>query len=39
VTDGESADANRGWRRFLWVNYAAGFVVTMVCIAWAMPGR
>ncbi len=39
VTDDESADANRGWRRFLWVNYAAGFVVTMVCIAWAMTAR
>lgn len=35
VTDAGSAAANRGWRRFLWVNYAAGFVVTMVCIAWA----
>ncbi|MFA4842180.1 MAG: prenyltransferase [Agrococcus sp.] len=38
VTDAASGDANRGWRRFLWVNYAAGFVVTMVCIAWAMRG-
>lgn len=39
VTDAGSAAANRGWRRFLWVNYAAGFVVTMVCIAWAMGVR
>ncbi|MGM1029104.1 MAG: prenyltransferase [Actinomycetota bacterium] len=39
VTDAGSAAANRGWRRFLWVNYAAGFVVTMVCIAWAMGAR
>lgn len=35
VSDAASASANRGWRRFLWVNYACGFVVTMVCIAWA----
>ncbi len=39
VTDDGSAAANRGWRRFLWVNYASGFVVTMVCIAWAMGVR
>ncbi|ROR65490.1 prenyltransferase [Agrococcus jenensis] len=39
VTDAASAAANRGWRRFLWVNYAAGFVVTMVCILWAMGVR
>ena len=39
VTDASSGEANRGWRRFLWVNYAAGFVVTMVCIAWAMHVR
>ncbi len=39
VTDAGSAAANRGWRRFLWVNYVCGFVVTMVCIAWAMGVR
>ncbi|WP_405218851.1 prenyltransferase [Agrococcus sp. Ld7] len=39
VTDEESAAANRGWRRFLWVNYVSGFVVTMVSIAWAMGVR
>ncbi|QUW18070.1 prenyltransferase [Agrococcus sp. Marseille-Q4369] len=39
VTDASSAAANRGWRRFLWVNYGCGFLVTMLCIAWAMLGR
>lgn len=33
VSDGESANANRGWRHFLWVNYLVGFGVTMVIIA------
>lgn len=32
VTDGYSARANRGWRHFLWVNYAVGFAVTMILI-------
>ena len=35
VTDAESSTANRGWRRFLWINYACGFVVTMLLILWA----
>jgi len=39
VREATSGAANRGWRRFLWVNYASGFVVTMVCIAWAMGVR
>ncbi|WP_309137104.1 prenyltransferase [Agrococcus sp. HG114] len=39
VGDARSADANRGWRRFLWVNYACGFLVTMLCIAWAVLPR
>ncbi|HET8867714.1 MAG TPA: prenyltransferase [Agrococcus sp.] len=39
VSDAVSASANRGWRRFLWVNYACGFLVSMVCIAWAMGVR
>ncbi len=39
VTDGASGAANRGWRRFLWVNYGCGFLVTMLCIWWAMMGR
>ena len=39
VADADSAVANRGWRRFLWVNYACGFLVTLACIAWAMGVR
>ncbi|WP_205631574.1 prenyltransferase [Leifsonia xyli] len=35
VTDERSGEANRGWRRFLWINYACGFVVTMLLILWA----
>lgn len=34
VPDAESSIANRGWRRFLWINYACGFVVTMLLIVW-----
>lgn len=36
VSDVTSGDANRGWRKFLWVNYACGFAVTMLCIGWWM---
>lgn len=32
VTDKNSADTNRGWKRFLWLNYLSGAVVTMVII-------
>ncbi|WP_413317778.1 prenyltransferase [Agrococcus sp. 1P02AA] len=39
VGDADSAEANRGWRRFLWVNYGCGFLVTMLCIAWALGVR
>lgn len=39
VTDAGSGAANRGWRRFLWVNYGCGFLITMLCIWWAMMGR
>ncbi|WP_157480384.1 prenyltransferase [Leifsonia sp. Root227] len=35
VTDEDSASANRGWRRFLWINYACGFLVTMLLILYA----
>lgn len=35
VTDADSESANRGWRRFLWINYACGFLVTMVLILYA----
>ena len=39
VSDADSGTANRGWRRFLWVNYACGFLVTMLCIVWWMLER
>ena len=35
VTDAESERANRGWRRFLWLNFATGFLVTMLMIWFA----
>ena len=35
VSDDESASANRGWRRFIALNYAVGFPVTMLLIWWA----
>lgn len=35
VPDERSSAANRGWRRFLWINYACGFVVTMLLILWS----
>ena len=35
VTDGASETANRGWRRFLWLNFMTGFLVTMLLIWWA----
>lgn len=36
VADEDSARANRGWRRFLWINYACGFAVTMLLIVHAI---
>ena len=35
VTDAASETANRGWRRFLLLNFITGFVVTMLMIWWA----
>lgn len=32
ISDADSGAANRGWRHFLWLNYACGFVVTMLLI-------
>jgi 4-hydroxybenzoate polyprenyltransferase len=34
VTDAASASANGGWKRFLWLNFVSGFLVTMLLIAW-----
>ncbi|MGI6879452.1 prenyltransferase [Microbacterium sp. gxy059] len=36
VADDESGRANPGWRRFLWINYVCGFVVTILLIVFAM---
>ncbi|MET1043070.1 MAG: prenyltransferase [Microbacteriaceae bacterium] len=35
LSDAESGRANRGWKRFLWINYAVGFCVTMLLIGFA----
>lgn len=36
VTEAAAASANRGWRRFLWLNFVTGFLVTMLLIAWCL---
>ncbi|WP_308465128.1 prenyltransferase [Rathayibacter soli] len=36
ISDEKSEQANRGWKRFLWINYTAGFLVTMLLIAYAL---
>ena len=36
ITDAEAETANRGWRRFLYLNFATGFFVTMLLIWWAV---
>jgi 4-hydroxybenzoate polyprenyltransferase len=35
VSDADSGAANRGWRRFIALNYAVGFLVTMLLIWWS----
>lgn len=35
LDDARSGAANRGWRRFLWLNYATGFLVTLLLIWYA----
>lgn len=32
LTDDTAAQANRAWRRFIWLNYFSGFVVTLIMI-------
>ena len=34
ITDDTASDATRGWRRFLWLNQLAGFLVTLLLIWW-----
>jgi 4-hydroxybenzoate polyprenyltransferase len=36
VTDETAPTANRGWRRFLWLNFVTGFAVTMILIGWVL---
>ena len=38
VSDAESERANRGWRRFLLLNFITGFLVTMLMIWWVLLG-
>jgi 4-hydroxybenzoate polyprenyltransferase len=35
VSDADSGSANGGWKRFLWINYACGFVATLLLIWFA----
>lgn len=34
VSDDRAEEANRGWKRFLWLNFLSGFAITMLLIAW-----
>jgi 4-hydroxybenzoate polyprenyltransferase len=36
VDDENAPTANRGWRRFLWLNYVTGFAVTMLLVLYAV---
>lgn len=36
VTDATAAGTTRGWRRFLWLNQVAGFLVTLILIGWVL---
>lgn len=36
VDDESAPTANRGWRRFLWLNFATGFLVTMLLIGYVI---
>jgi 4-hydroxybenzoate polyprenyltransferase len=36
IPDDRAAEATRGWRRFLWLNQLAGFLVTMLLIWYAI---
>ena len=36
ITDARAASANRGWRRFLLLNFITGFLVTMLMIWWTL---
>ncbi|MET0590606.1 MAG: prenyltransferase [Naasia sp.] len=36
ITDDQAEEANRGWRRFLAINFVVGFFTTMLLIAYAL---
>jgi len=36
IADADSRRANRGWRAFLWINYACGFAATLLMIAYTI---
>ena len=36
VRDEDAEDANRGWKRFLWLNFLAGALVTILLIVWVL---
>ena len=36
ITDDTCETANRGWKKFIWLNYFAGWVITMLLIVSAM---
>ena len=36
ITDAAAESANRGWKRFLWLNFVTGFLVTMLLIWWVL---
>ncbi|MBC9926311.1 MULTISPECIES: prenyltransferase [unclassified Leucobacter] len=38
VTESTAADTNRSWRRFIWLNYGSGFLVTLALILLWMQG-
>ena len=39
LSDDECESANRGWRRFLWLNLVMGFLVTQLLIVMALQSR
>jgi 4-hydroxybenzoate polyprenyltransferase len=39
IVDAEAETANRGWRRFLYLNFVTGFLVTLLLIWWAVLSR
>lgn len=36
ITDKKSGGANKGWRRFIWLNLFTGFILTMVLIFYSL---